>query len=54
MKRPNAVGQTLQVVEPLIQKLAELEDKALRGEAMTVVALSTAARATSTETPSEQ
>mgnify|MGYP001600707198 FL=1 len=39
MKRPNAVGQTLQVVEPLIQKLAELEDKALRGEAMTVVAL---------------
>lgn len=39
MRRPDAAGTTLQVLEPLVQKLTELEQLALRGEAVAVVAL---------------
>jgi hypothetical protein len=39
MRRPEAAGTTLQVLEPLVQKLTELEQRALRGEAIPVVDL---------------
>ncbi len=37
MRRPDAAGTTLQVLEPLVQKLTVLEQQALRGEAIAVV-----------------
>jgi len=39
MQRPNAAGQVLQALEPMAQKLVELEDQALEGRAMPVVAM---------------
>lgn len=39
MKRPNVAGTVLQVLEPMAQKLKELEDLTLRGEALPVVEL---------------
>lgn len=42
MRRPEAAGTTLQVIEPLVQKLTEFEQRALRGEAIAVVDLGTA------------
>jgi hypothetical protein len=37
MRRPNAAGIALQALEPLAQKVTELEGKALRGESMELV-----------------
>ena len=37
MKRPNAAGTVLQALEPVAKKLAELEQRALTGQAMSVV-----------------
>lgn len=39
MRRPDAAGTTLQVLELLVQKLTEFEQRALRGEAIAVVDL---------------
>jgi hypothetical protein len=42
MRRPNVAGLTLQALEPLVQKLTELEQQALRGDSMSVVTLGAA------------
>ncbi len=42
MRRPNVAGLTLQALEPLVQKLTEIEQQALRGDSMSVVTLGTA------------
>jgi hypothetical protein len=39
MRRPDVAGLTLQALEPLVQKLTELETQALRGDSMSVVTL---------------
>ena len=39
MRRPDVAGLTLQALEPLVQKLTEIEQQALRGECMSVVTL---------------
>lgn len=39
MKRPNAAGTVLQALDPLAQKMTELEQRALNGHAMSVVQL---------------
>jgi hypothetical protein len=42
MRRPKVAGLTLQALEPLVQKLTDLEQQALRGESMSVVTLGAA------------
>ena len=42
MRRPKVAGLTLQAPEPLVQKLTDLEQQALRGESMSVVTLGAA------------
>src|SRR5512136_1623287 len=39
MRRPDVAGLTLQALEPLVQKLTQLEQQALRGDSMSVVTL---------------
>jgi len=41
MRRPNAAGTTLQTLDPLVQKVAQLEERALRGDPMAVVDMAT-------------
>ena len=39
MKRPEPAGRSLQALQPLLQKLAALEERALQGASMSVVAM---------------
>ena len=39
MKRPEPAGRSLQALQPLVQKLAALEQRALQGASMSVVAM---------------
>lgn len=48
MRRPDAPGRIMEAVKPLMQKLAELETRALEGRAMPVVAMARELAATCT------